>query len=271
MSRGTLEVLLVSAKGLDDTDFLSSMDPYAIITCRTQEKKSSVASGAGSSPEWNETFLFIVSGGVTELKIKILDKDTFTDDDFVGEATIPLEPVFAAESVPPTSYSIVKDQEYRGEIRVGLKFTHHQAATVAGYRWVAVAAAKTLGDGEVAQIWTTSPSPPQRGATSPSPPSERAAAQIRSNAASDLGGRRRPRLCARFWAPFFSVGDEAADGEEDVYKKKRLIAPDWVAARRRRLCAEVLGAMVARCRVVFSVSDEAADGEEDAKLFSFKE
>ncbi|KAK4382116.1 Elicitor-responsive protein 3 [Sesamum angolense] len=167
MSRGTLEVLLVSAKGLDDSDFLCfSKSNLAVLTLRLtdslsflclyefwgfdvsyysdlglsvdldqngektlkmeNEKKSSVASGAGSSPEWNETFLFTVSGGVTELKIKILDKDTFTDDDFVGEATIPLEPVFTAESVPPTSYSIVKDQEYCGEIRVGLKFTHHQ-------------------------------------------------------------------------------------------------------------------------------------------------
>ncbi|KAL0373644.1 UNVERIFIED_CONTAM: phloem protein 2 [Sesamum radiatum] len=85
---------------------------------------SRTSHGAGSSPEWNETFLFTVSRGVTELKIKILDKDTFTDDDFLGEVTIPLEPVFAEESIEPMSYRVVKDKEYRGEIRVGLKFTH---------------------------------------------------------------------------------------------------------------------------------------------------
>ncbi|KAK6141025.1 hypothetical protein DH2020_025235 [Rehmannia glutinosa] len=123
MAQGTLEVQLISAKGLENTDFLSGMDPYAILTCRTQEKKSSVASGDGSCPEWNETFLFTVSGGVTELKIKLFDKDTFTEDDLVGEATIPLEPVFAEESVPPMSYNVVKDEQYCGEIRVGLKFT----------------------------------------------------------------------------------------------------------------------------------------------------
>ncbi|KAK6142842.1 hypothetical protein DH2020_023190 [Rehmannia glutinosa] len=103
------------------------MDPYAILTCRTQEKKSSVASGDGSCPEWNETFLFTVSGGVTELKIKLFDKDTFTEDDLVGEATIPLEPVFAEESVPPMSYNVVKDEQYCGEIRVGLKFTQQRS------------------------------------------------------------------------------------------------------------------------------------------------
>lgn len=41
----------------------------------------------GSIPTWNETFMFTISEGVTELKIKIMDKDTFTADDFVGEVT----------------------------------------------------------------------------------------------------------------------------------------------------------------------------------------
>ncbi|KAH6767425.1 Calcium-dependent lipid-binding family protein [Perilla frutescens var. hirtella] len=123
MTRGTLEVLLVSAKGLEDSDFLSGMDPYAIITYRTQEKKSGIASGKGSCPEWNESFLFSISNDHTELKIKLMDKDTFTADDFIGEATIPLEPVFAEENIPPMSYNIVKDERYCGEIKVGLTFT----------------------------------------------------------------------------------------------------------------------------------------------------
>ncbi|KAH6813163.1 Calcium-dependent lipid-binding family protein [Perilla frutescens var. frutescens] len=123
MTRGTLEVLLVSAKGLEDSDFLSGMDPYTIITYRTQEKKSGIASGKGSCPEWNESFLFSISNDHTELKIKLMDKDTFTADDFIGEATIPLEPVFAEENIPPMSYNIVKDEHYCGEIKVGLTFT----------------------------------------------------------------------------------------------------------------------------------------------------
>ncbi|XP_075510833.1 16 kDa phloem protein 2-like [Primulina tabacum] len=122
MPRGMLEVLLVSAKGLDDTDFLSNMNTYAVLTCRTQEKNSSVAKGQGSSPEWNETFLFTVSSGVTEIGIKIMDSDNFSIDDFVGEAIIPLEPVFVEEAMPPAAYNVVKDERYRGEIRVGLKF-----------------------------------------------------------------------------------------------------------------------------------------------------
>lgn len=42
--------------------------------------------GAGSDPEWNETFVFNVSDNVSELIVKIMDSDTFSKDDFVGEA-----------------------------------------------------------------------------------------------------------------------------------------------------------------------------------------
>ncbi|XP_015570749.2 elicitor-responsive protein 3 [Ricinus communis] len=120
MSQGTLEVLLVGAKGLENTDFLNNMDPYVILTCRSQEQKSSVASGKGCEPEWNENFIFTITEGVTELALKIMDSDAGSQDDFVGEATIPLEPLFLEGSVPSTAYNVVKDEEYKGEIRVAL-------------------------------------------------------------------------------------------------------------------------------------------------------
>lgn len=118
----------------------------------------------GSRPRWNETFVFIISddSGVvcTRLKIKIMDKDTFSKDDFVGEATwaymitkiinfiknnlfpswyygirafdwqwdsvlhrISLEAVFAKETIPPISYDVIKNENKCGEIQVGLNFT----------------------------------------------------------------------------------------------------------------------------------------------------
>ncbi|KAK6947751.1 C2 domain [Dillenia turbinata] len=122
MVQGTLEVLLVGAKGLDNSDFLNNIDPYVLIRCRTQEQKSSVASGAGSTPEWNETFAFTISGDVSELVIRIMDRDCIGDDDFLGEAKIPLDPVFEEGSLPAASYNVVKDEKYCGEIRVGLNF-----------------------------------------------------------------------------------------------------------------------------------------------------
>ncbi|KAK8584285.1 hypothetical protein V6N12_068530 [Hibiscus sabdariffa] len=105
MPRGSLEVFLVSAKGLEDMDIFGKMDPYVIMTLRTQEQKSSVASGQGSEPAWNENFLFNVSEGAEELKLKIMDSDVGSED-FVGEAEIPLRAVFREGTIPPTSYNV---------------------------------------------------------------------------------------------------------------------------------------------------------------------
>ncbi|XP_026389860.1 C2 domain-containing protein At1g63220-like isoform X1 [Papaver somniferum] len=123
MPQGILHVILISAKGLKNTDFLSNMDPYAVLTCRTQEKKSGVASGRGSEPEWNQSFIFTISEGSSELLIKLWDNDTGRKDDVIGVATIPLEPVFEGGSVPEGIYNVVKDEEYCGEIKVSLLFS----------------------------------------------------------------------------------------------------------------------------------------------------
>ncbi|KAK7349549.1 hypothetical protein VNO77_07000 [Canavalia gladiata] len=123
MPRGTLEVILISAKGLDDNDFLSSIDPYVILTYRAQEHKSTVQEDAGSNPQWNETFLFTVSDSASELNLRIMDKDNVSQDDCLGEAIIPLGAVFEEGSLPETPYKVVKEQEYCGEIKVALTFT----------------------------------------------------------------------------------------------------------------------------------------------------
>ncbi|XP_058744044.1 16 kDa phloem protein 2-like [Vicia villosa] len=123
MPRGTLEVVLISAKGLEDNDFLSSIDPYVILTYRAQERKSNVQEGAGSNPQWNETFLFTVSDSASELTLRVMEKDKFSSDDNLGEAIIPLDAVLEEGSIPESVYKLVKEDEYCGEIKVALTFT----------------------------------------------------------------------------------------------------------------------------------------------------
>ncbi|CAN6586108.1 unnamed protein product [Malus baccata var. baccata] len=116
MPRGTLEVNLVNAKGLKNTEFFGNMDPYVIITCKKQQKKSKVATAQGSNPEWNESFVFSVADGVTELHLMIMDKDTGTADDFVGELR-------QEGKLPPMKYNVLRNKKYRGEIKIGFTFT----------------------------------------------------------------------------------------------------------------------------------------------------
>lgn len=52
-----------------------------------------IYAGQGSSPEWNETFKFEVDYNPAKedepqkLFVKVMDHDTFTDDDYLGQAT----------------------------------------------------------------------------------------------------------------------------------------------------------------------------------------
>ncbi|XP_040365810.1 elicitor-responsive protein 3 isoform X1 [Rosa chinensis] len=123
MPQGTLDVQLMKAKGLKNTEFFGKMDPYVILKCKNQEKRSKVAASQGSNPEWNEKFVFRVTEGVTELKMTIMDKDTATRDDFVGELSIPLKTLFQEGKLPPMKYNVLRNKKYYGEIKVGLSFT----------------------------------------------------------------------------------------------------------------------------------------------------
>ncbi|XP_004142763.2 synaptotagmin-1 [Cucumis sativus] len=137
MAIGTLEVKLVNAKGLGGTDFLGGIDPYVLIQYKGQEHKSGVARNEGGSPVWNEKFTFRAeypgSGDDFKIILKILDHDTFSADDFIGQTSIYVKDLLAlgAENgmseLRPQKYSVVGDNlNYTGEILVGLTFTRKE-------------------------------------------------------------------------------------------------------------------------------------------------
>ncbi|KAG8651340.1 16 kDa phloem protein 1 isoform X2 [Manihot esculenta] len=132
MAIGLLEVQLLNAKGLRGTDFLGKIDPYVIVKYKNQERESSVA--GGGNPVWDEKIAFKVEypgqGADYKLILKIMDKDTFSTDDFLGQATIYVKDLLelgvekGSAEIQPKKYSIVQaDQCYCGEIQVGVTFT----------------------------------------------------------------------------------------------------------------------------------------------------
>ncbi|XP_027368493.1 elicitor-responsive protein 1-like [Abrus precatorius] len=134
MAIGFMEVQLVKAKGLRNTDIFGKMDPYVLIQYKGQERKSSVANGQGKNPVWNEKFIFRVeypgSGDRNKLILKIMDKDSFSADDFVGQATIYVGDLLAqgvengGAKLQTLKYRVVRaNQSYCGEIDVGITFT----------------------------------------------------------------------------------------------------------------------------------------------------
>ncbi|KAI3862163.1 hypothetical protein MKW92_045671 [Papaver armeniacum] len=141
MTRGILEVLLVDACLLKDTDLVGKMDPYVVIKFGDQKRKSAVSRRQGKTPVWNEKLKFDVeyAGNIKDehpqykLSFKIMDKDRFSKDDFVGELTIYVDDLLAQgmangkAEIPPCNYSVVgSNQSDNGGVRVGLAFTPNQ-------------------------------------------------------------------------------------------------------------------------------------------------
>ncbi|KAI3832743.1 hypothetical protein MKW98_002289 [Papaver atlanticum] len=142
MTRGILEVLLVDACLLKDTDLVGKMDQYVVIKFGDQKRKSTVSrTGQGKTPVWNEKLKFDAeyAGDIRnehpqyKLSFKIMDKDRFSKDDFVGELTIYVDDLLAQgmakgkAEIPPCNYSVVgSNQSDNGGIRVGLAFTPNQ-------------------------------------------------------------------------------------------------------------------------------------------------
>ncbi|KAK7300716.1 hypothetical protein RJT34_11565 [Clitoria ternatea] len=139
MAIGFMEVQLVKAKGLHNSDIFDNMDPYVLIQYKGQEQRSSVASGQGRNPVWNEKFTFRVeypglgSGQRRDkLILKIMDKDILSADDFVGEAIIHVGDLLAqgvengseGAKLQTLKYRVVRaNRSYCGEIDVGVTFT----------------------------------------------------------------------------------------------------------------------------------------------------
>lgn len=132
---GIIEVNLVNARGLKNNELWGGgIDPYVLLQYRGQEHKSSTSRGKGSKPEWNEKFTFKIEypsiDGQYKLILKLMDHDTFSSDDCLGEAIIYLKEFIemglenGRAEIHPKKYSVVgSDQSYCGEVLVGITFT----------------------------------------------------------------------------------------------------------------------------------------------------
>ncbi|MED6167605.1 hypothetical protein PIB30_004415 [Stylosanthes scabra] len=135
MAIGLMEVQLLKAKDLKVTDFFGKIDPYVVMQYKGQEKRSTVANGQGRNPVWNEKFIFraeypSASGDQYKLILKIMDKDTFSKDDFLGQAIIYVKDLLAqgiengGAKLQSLKYRVIgENNSYCGEIDVAITFT----------------------------------------------------------------------------------------------------------------------------------------------------
>ncbi|GMI83290.1 hypothetical protein like AT3G07940 [Hibiscus trionum] len=91
---GLIKVNVVKGTNLAVRDMLSS-DPYVILVCGQQSVKTRVIKN-NLNPVWNESLMLSIPENVPPLKVFVYDKDTFTTDDFMGDAEIDIQPLVAA-------------------------------------------------------------------------------------------------------------------------------------------------------------------------------
>uniref|UniRef100_A0A7S0ZEP3 C2 domain-containing protein n=1 Tax=Timspurckia oligopyrenoides TaxID=708627 RepID=A0A7S0ZEP3_9RHOD len=91
-----LNIKIISAFGVANTDWMSKPDPYCILRidnrelCRTSIQRNTY------SPIWNHKYTCIISGMLYDkciLVFSVYDKDRFTKDDFLGQVEIGLDDV----------------------------------------------------------------------------------------------------------------------------------------------------------------------------------
>ncbi|CAG7890683.1 hypothetical protein BRARA_A03579 [Brassica rapa] len=98
---GLIKVNVVKGTNLAVRDVMTS-DPYVILTLGQQSVKTRVIKN-NLNPVWNETLMLSIPEQMPPLKVLVYDKDTFSTDDFMGEAEIDIQPLVSAAKAYETS------------------------------------------------------------------------------------------------------------------------------------------------------------------------
>ncbi|XVF00275.1 hypothetical protein REPUB_Repub03eG0271100 [Reevesia pubescens] len=91
---GLVKVNVVKGTNLAVRDVVTS-DPYVILSLGQQSVKTRVIKN-NLNPVWNESLMLSIPENIPPLKVLVYDKDTFSTDDFMGDAEIDIQPLVAA-------------------------------------------------------------------------------------------------------------------------------------------------------------------------------
>ncbi|CAK9316441.1 unnamed protein product [Citrullus colocynthis] len=91
---GLIKVNVVRGTNLAVRDVVTS-DPYVILSLGHQSVKTRVIKSS-LNPVWNESLMLSIPDYIPPLKVLVYDKDTFSTDDFMGEAEIDINPLLTA-------------------------------------------------------------------------------------------------------------------------------------------------------------------------------
>ncbi|EJT98006.1 tricalbin [Dacryopinax primogenitus] len=111
---GYLRVRIVSAKGLAGSD---SLKPE--VHLRVAEKEFKTKHAKGTSPEWDETFPFMITSAIKTLSLTVLDHRTIGKDKELAEAHVDIWSQIATASTADTWVELSPE----GQLHVRLEFS----------------------------------------------------------------------------------------------------------------------------------------------------
>ncbi|PIM98745.1 putative Ca2+-dependent phospholipid-binding protein [Handroanthus impetiginosus] len=98
---GLIKVNIVRGTNLAVRDMVTS-DPYVILSLGNQSVKTRVIKN-NLNPVWNESLMLSIPENIPPLKLLVYDKDTFSTDDFMGDAEIDIQPLLSAAKASEVS------------------------------------------------------------------------------------------------------------------------------------------------------------------------
>ena len=154
---GTLIIRPICAKLLRDTDFLTKMDPYCVITCGGQRQKTRVASGAGKTPNWSDQFVF-KRNYEDMINIAVYDYDGNSRDDIIGEGSVSFSRITSTANWEDW-VDISHKGRKSGEVRLSVTFTPDAGAP--GYPQGGMSAAPGMTGAPTTVVYMNYPAQPQ--------------------------------------------------------------------------------------------------------------
>ncbi|XP_024533976.1 ADP-ribosylation factor GTPase-activating protein AGD12 [Selaginella moellendorffii] len=94
---GLIRVRVIKGINLTVRDFMTS-DPYVVLTLGNQKAQTCVVRSS-LNPIWDEKHLLSVPHATFPLKLQVFDRDTFSEDDTMGDVSVDLQPLYAAVKV----------------------------------------------------------------------------------------------------------------------------------------------------------------------------
>jgi len=117
---GNITFKPIQANLIHNTDWLSKMNPYCAFVVGGQKIKSEVCRKGGKHPHWTDAVTIPVANE-SEIRVEVMDKDRFTNDDEIGSFSISL-PEIESQGQVSRWYPLFYKNKLAGEILMEAAF-----------------------------------------------------------------------------------------------------------------------------------------------------